>query len=86
MRIVGGIIISFTAAMLIPVSIQYVGTMVGLETQIIRFPRWCVFVCFPVTFIIMGLRTVVRLIIDIKSAFHHNYAKLYPQNKEKKVR
>ncbi len=81
MRIVGGIIICFTASMLIPVSIQYVGTMLGLKTQIMKLPRWCVFICFPITFVIMDIRAFIRVIFDIKALVNKTYDKVYPKTR-----
>ena len=84
MRIIGGIIVCFTATALIPTSIQYVGTMLGLKTQIMKLPRWCVFTCFPITFIIMDIRALIRLVLDIKAFVNKSYDKTYPKAKEAK--
>ena len=83
MRIFGGVIVCFTATLLIPNAIEYVHSMIGLKTQILQWPRWCVFVCFPITFIIMDIRTVVRLIQDIQSFVMGTYEKKYPRAKER---
>lgn len=82
MRIIGGVIVCLTASVLIPTSVSYVGTMLGLKTQIMKWPRWCVFVCFPVTFIIMDIRSFVRLVMDVRSFADKTYEKKYPGTKE----
>ena len=81
MRILGGFIVCFTATMLIPSSVKYVSTMLGLKTQIIKMPRWMVFSCFPITFIIMDIRALFRLVLDIRSLLTKNYDKVYPRAK-----
>ena len=72
MRIIGGIIICFTAAVLIPTSIKYSASMYGLKTQILKWPRSIVFVCFPVSFVIMEIRYLHKVIIDFMLLFNKN--------------
>ena len=62
MRILGGIIICFTAAILIPISIKYVASMYGLKTQILKWPRYIIFICFPLSFIIMEVMIWIWMI------------------------
>lgn len=84
MRIISGIIVCLTSSILIPVAIKYVGTMLGLTTQILKWPRWCVFVSFPLTFIIIAIRSFCRIVLDVKSLFSKSYKKLYPSTLKEK--
>lgn len=73
MRIVGELIICFTATVLVPTAVKYVCSMSGLKTQILKWPRWCIFVCFPTTFAIMDIRALVRLILDVRGYLNGSY-------------
>ena len=81
MRIIGGILIVFAATLLIPASIKYVSGMFGLSTQIIKWPRWVVFACFPVVFFVLDVRTIRRLVLDCISYREKDYGKRYPVRK-----
>lgn len=85
MRIIGNIVVVFTATMLIPAAIKYVGTMADLSTQVLKWPRWAIFVCLPLTFLIMDIRAGHRAVLDIGSYLKGTYKKEYPKTKGAKL-
>lgn len=82
MRIIGGVLVCITATLLIPPSVKYASSMIGLKTQILKWPRWCVFACFPIMFTILDIRALFRLICDCKAMVKQTYEKAYPKAKE----
>lgn len=65
-RILSNLLIAITAGILIVPSITYLVDMLELSTQILKIPRYLVFLPFAVSFIIAFIRSTYRLIPDIK--------------------
>lgn len=66
MRILSSIIIFLTATILIYASIEYIDNMLNLKTQVMKWPRYFVFLCFPIALTLLNIRIMYKLSIDIR--------------------
>ena len=81
-RIVSNVLIAVVAAILIVPSLQYLQDMFGLKTQIIKIPRFLVFLPFTVSFVVGSVRSVYRAALDMKAFSKKEYTQTYGKKEE----
>ena len=77
LRIISNIVMAVTAALLIYPSITYMQGMAGLTAQIIKIPRYIIFLPFTISFTVAFVRSAYRAITDIRSFVKKNYVQQY---------
>jgi len=74
LRIVSELLISLTAAILIFPSISYLYGMRNLTTQIIKIPRYLVFLPFTISFVTATIRSFYRFIMEVRVLYRGDFA------------
>lgn len=77
LRIVTNITIAVVAVLMIVPTINYLVDMKDLTTQIIKIPRYLVFLPFLISFISATIRSVYRLVLDIRAMRKQDYVQHY---------
>ena len=81
-RLVSNILIVFIATCLIVPSITYLQAMKGLQTEIMKIPRFLVFIPFCISFVAADIRCVYRVVLDIISFAKKDYKQMYAGKEE----
>lgn len=78
-RIISNILIIVFSMVLLPYSIKFISSMFGLDTQVIKIPRWIPFVTFPIVLCSSIIYSILRLIEDIKVFVNKTYKESYEE-------
>lgn len=82
LRCVSNLLITATSAVLILPSINYILSMEGLKAQTLPIPRGVIFLPFTVSFVVATLRSLYRLILDLRALKNGTYEKNYGKKEE----
>ena len=81
-RIITNVLITATAALLIMPAINYLLGMRNLQTDVMRWPRYIIFLPFVVSFVAAVCRSAYRLVLDVKGFARRQYRQQYGKQEE----
>lgn len=84
MRLLGDLLVFVTALILLPVSVEYLVSMRGLQLQFIPISRWVIFTPFPITFLLTAIRGCCKLLIELGAMKHSVFTTPYYAKVEEK--
>lgn len=71
MRVVSNSLILLFLGITFPASIKFILSFKNLSTPIMKIPQALVFCCFPVLLADLIIRSIVRLVVDIRKMINH---------------